>query len=37
LLETGPGARERLLERLGPDATVVSTHEELVKISPSGP
>jgi phosphoglycolate phosphatase-like HAD superfamily hydrolase len=36
-LETGPGARERLLEQLGPDATVVSTQEELVKISRSGP
>jgi phosphoglycolate phosphatase-like HAD superfamily hydrolase len=36
-LETGLGARERLLEQLGPDATVVSTQEELVKISRSGP
>jgi phosphoglycolate phosphatase-like HAD superfamily hydrolase len=36
-LETGPGARERLLEQLGPDATVVSTQEELVKISRNGP
>jgi phosphoglycolate phosphatase-like HAD superfamily hydrolase len=36
-LETGAGARERLLEQLGPDATVVSTQEELVKISRNGP
>jgi phosphoglycolate phosphatase-like HAD superfamily hydrolase len=32
-LEVGPGARERLLGRLGHDATVVETRAELVKIS----
>ena len=35
-VETGTGARERLLERLGPDATVVSSREQLVKISRNG-
>jgi phosphoglycolate phosphatase-like HAD superfamily hydrolase len=34
-LETGAGARERLLERLGGDAMVVSSREDLVKISRS--
>lgn len=34
-LETGTGARERLLERLGRDATVVSSRDDLVKISRS--
>jgi phosphoglycolate phosphatase-like HAD superfamily hydrolase len=32
-LETGAGAQERLLERLGPGATVVSSREDLVRIS----
>jgi phosphoglycolate phosphatase-like HAD superfamily hydrolase len=32
-LETGSGARRRLLERLGPDAEVASTREALVRIS----
>ena len=36
VVETGMGARERLLERLGPDATVVSSREQLVKISRDG-
>jgi phosphoglycolate phosphatase-like HAD superfamily hydrolase len=35
-VETGTGARERLLERLGHDATVVSSREQLVKISRNG-
>jgi phosphoglycolate phosphatase-like HAD superfamily hydrolase len=35
VLETGSGARERLLERLGPAATVVSSRDDLVKISGS--
>jgi phosphoglycolate phosphatase-like HAD superfamily hydrolase len=35
VLETGPGAQERLLERLGPNATVVSSREDLVRISRS--
>jgi phosphoglycolate phosphatase-like HAD superfamily hydrolase len=34
-LETGAGARERLLERLGADADIVCSREELVKISRS--
>jgi phosphoglycolate phosphatase-like HAD superfamily hydrolase len=34
-LETGVGAQERLLERLGPGATVVSSREDLVRISRS--
>jgi phosphoglycolate phosphatase-like HAD superfamily hydrolase len=34
-LETGAGARERLLQRLGADATVVSSRDDLVKISRS--
>jgi VanZ family protein len=29
LVEAGAGARERLLERLGPGSSIVSTHEEL--------
>jgi phosphoglycolate phosphatase-like HAD superfamily hydrolase len=33
LLETGAGSRERLLERLGADATVVSSRDDLVRIS----
>jgi phosphoglycolate phosphatase-like HAD superfamily hydrolase len=32
-LEAGAGARERLLERFGPDATVVSSRDDLVRIS----
>lgn len=36
LLETGAGARDRLLERLGPDTALVSSRDELVKISLSG-
>jgi phosphoglycolate phosphatase-like HAD superfamily hydrolase len=32
-LEAGAGARERLLERLGPEATVVTSREDLVRIS----
>jgi phosphoglycolate phosphatase-like HAD superfamily hydrolase len=32
-VETGAGARERLLARLGGDAVVAGTREELVKIS----
>jgi phosphoglycolate phosphatase-like HAD superfamily hydrolase len=35
-VETGTGARERLLERLGRDATVVSSRDQLVKISRDG-
>jgi phosphoglycolate phosphatase-like HAD superfamily hydrolase len=35
VLEAGAGAQERLLERLGPDATVVSSREDLVRISRS--
>jgi phosphoglycolate phosphatase-like HAD superfamily hydrolase len=35
-LETGEGARERLLERLGGHAVVVSSRQDLVKISRSG-
>lgn len=35
-LETGAGARERLLERLGDDAVVVATVNDLVKISRDG-
>jgi phosphoglycolate phosphatase-like HAD superfamily hydrolase len=33
LLEAGAGARERLLERLGADAAVVSSRDDLVRIS----
>lgn len=33
LVEAGAGARERLLERLGAGSSIVSTHEELTKIS----
>jgi phosphoglycolate phosphatase-like HAD superfamily hydrolase len=32
-LETGTGARERLLAHLGPDAALAATREDLVKIS----
>jgi phosphoglycolate phosphatase-like HAD superfamily hydrolase len=32
-LETGAGARERLLAQLGPDAAVAASREDLVKIS----
>jgi phosphoglycolate phosphatase-like HAD superfamily hydrolase len=32
-LEAGAGARERLLERFGPEATVVSSRDDLVRIS----
>jgi phosphoglycolate phosphatase-like HAD superfamily hydrolase len=32
-LETGAGARRRLLERLGPEATIVSSRDDLVRIS----
>jgi phosphoglycolate phosphatase-like HAD superfamily hydrolase len=32
-VEAGSGARERLLDRLGHDATVVSTRDDLVRIS----
>ena len=35
-LEAGSGARERLLERLGGDAEVVSSRDALVRISSSG-
>lgn len=35
-LEAGAGARERLLERLGGDATVVSSLDDLVRISRDG-
>jgi len=34
LVEAGAGARERLLERLGAGSSIVSTREELTKISP---
>jgi phosphoglycolate phosphatase-like HAD superfamily hydrolase len=33
VLETGAGARERLLERLGASAEVVSSRDDLIKIS----
>jgi hypothetical protein len=33
VLEAGAGARERLLERFGSDATVVSSRDDLVRIS----
>lgn len=32
-LETGPGARERLLERFGPAASVVSSRQELLAVT----
>jgi phosphoglycolate phosphatase-like HAD superfamily hydrolase len=32
-LEAGAGARDRLLERFGPEATVVSSRDDLVRIS----
>ena len=35
-VEAGAGARERLVERLGGDATVVSSRDDLVKISRDG-
>ena len=36
LVETGAGARERLLAGLGPDTTVAASREDLVRISESG-
>jgi phosphoglycolate phosphatase-like HAD superfamily hydrolase len=36
MLEGGSGARQRVLERLGPDATVVGSREDLVRIGESG-
>jgi len=36
LVETGAGARERLLAALGPDAEVAVSREDLVRISESG-
>lgn len=33
ILEAGTGARERVLEQLGPEATVASSRDDLVKIS----
>jgi phosphoglycolate phosphatase-like HAD superfamily hydrolase len=36
VLEGGSGARQRVLERLGPDATVVGSREDLVRIGESG-
>jgi phosphoglycolate phosphatase-like HAD superfamily hydrolase len=36
LLEAGAGARERLLGRLGAEATVASTRDDLVRIGESG-
>jgi phosphoglycolate phosphatase-like HAD superfamily hydrolase len=36
-LETGTGARERLVARLGGEAEVATTREELAKISSDGP
>jgi phosphoglycolate phosphatase-like HAD superfamily hydrolase len=33
VLETGPGARERLLRRLGPAATVVCTRDQLLAVT----
>jgi phosphoglycolate phosphatase-like HAD superfamily hydrolase len=35
-VEAGAGARERLVERLGGDATVVSSRDDLVRISRDG-
>jgi phosphoglycolate phosphatase-like HAD superfamily hydrolase len=35
-IESGTGARERLLEQLGPDAEVASSLEDLVRISERG-
>jgi phosphoglycolate phosphatase-like HAD superfamily hydrolase len=32
-LEAGPGARARVLERLGEDATVISTRDELLALT----
>ena len=32
-LETGAGARERVVQRLGPDAAVVSTREQLIAVT----
>ena len=34
-LEAGAGAQERLLEHLGPEATIVATRDDLVRISRS--
>jgi phosphoglycolate phosphatase-like HAD superfamily hydrolase len=36
LVESGTRARERVLERLGPNATLVATRDGLVKIGDSG-
>jgi phosphoglycolate phosphatase-like HAD superfamily hydrolase len=36
LVETGAGARERILERLGQNTTVVGTRDDLVKIGERG-
>ena len=36
LVETGAGARERLLSTLGPDTAVAATREDLVRISERG-
>jgi phosphoglycolate phosphatase-like HAD superfamily hydrolase len=36
LVETGAGARERLLAALGPNTAVAATREDLVRISESG-
>jgi phosphoglycolate phosphatase-like HAD superfamily hydrolase len=36
LVETGSGARDRLLAELGPDTIVVATREDLVRIGDSG-
>jgi phosphoglycolate phosphatase-like HAD superfamily hydrolase len=35
-VEAGAGARERLVERLGGDATIVSSRDDLVRISRDG-
>jgi phosphoglycolate phosphatase-like HAD superfamily hydrolase len=35
LVEAGTGARERLVARLGPDAAVALSREELVRLAPS--
>jgi phosphoglycolate phosphatase-like HAD superfamily hydrolase len=32
-LEAGPGARERVVQQLGPDAAVVSTREQLLAVT----
>jgi hypothetical protein len=33
VLESGAGARERVLERIGANATVVSTRDELLAVT----